>query len=85
MAEPFDLLIRNGIVATPNGIAQGDVGVTGGRIAAIGQLGMGKAANGSDPAPDNPHIGGDNAARRRHRSAPDQEVECLAHASWVSP
>lgn len=40
----FDLLIRGGVVATPNGIAQADVGVTGGRIAAIGSLGNAKAA-----------------------------------------
>ncbi len=42
--ESFDLLIRGGIVATPNGIAQGDVGVIGGRIAAIGSLTGAKAA-----------------------------------------
>jgi dihydroorotase len=44
MSERFDLLIRGGIVATPNGIAEGDVGVSGGRIAAIGALGGAKAA-----------------------------------------
>jgi len=44
MAESFDLLIRNGTVATPSGIAPGDVGVTGGRISAIGALGAAKAA-----------------------------------------
>jgi dihydroorotase len=44
MSETFDLLIRGGIVATPNGIAEGDVGVIGGRIAAIGSLGGAKAA-----------------------------------------
>ncbi len=38
MKETFDLLIRGGTVATPNGIAQGDIGVIGGRIAAIGAL-----------------------------------------------
>ena len=38
MRESFDLLIRGGTVATPNGIAPGDVGVIGGRIAAIGSL-----------------------------------------------
>jgi dihydroorotase len=42
--DSFDLLIRGGIVATPNGIAKADVGVTGGRIAAIGSLGNAKAA-----------------------------------------
>src|SRR5882757_9983885 len=44
MSETFDLLIRGGIVATPNGIAAGDVGVRGGRIAAIGSLSGAKAA-----------------------------------------
>jgi dihydroorotase len=38
MKESFDLLIRGGVVATPNGIAPADVGVIGGRIAAIGSL-----------------------------------------------
>jgi dihydroorotase len=38
MKETFDLLIRGGTVATPNGIAQGDVGIIGGRIAAIGSF-----------------------------------------------
>ena len=38
MRESFDLLIRGGVVATPNGIAPADVGVIGGRIAAIGSL-----------------------------------------------
>jgi dihydroorotase len=44
MTESFDLLIRGGVVATPNGIAPADVGVIGGRIAAIGSLGGAKAA-----------------------------------------
>jgi dihydroorotase len=44
MNEVFDLLIRGGIVATPNGIAQADVGVREGRIAAIGSLSGAKAA-----------------------------------------
>ena len=34
----FDLLIRGGTVAGPNGIGEADVGVRGGRIAAIGDL-----------------------------------------------
>jgi len=38
MAETFDLLIRGGTVATPNGMAICDVGVRAGRIAAIGAL-----------------------------------------------
>lgn len=42
--DSFDLLIRGGMVATPNGIAEADVGVTGGRIAAIGSLSHAKAA-----------------------------------------
>jgi dihydroorotase len=40
----FDLLIRGGTVATPNGIAEADVGIVGGRIAAIGALSNAKAA-----------------------------------------
>jgi len=38
MRESFDLLIRGGMVATPNGIAPADVGVIAGHIAAIGSL-----------------------------------------------
>ncbi len=44
MTESFDLLIRGGTVATPNGIAPADVGVIGGRIAAIGSLSGARAA-----------------------------------------
>lgn len=44
MSETFDLLIRGGTVATPNGIAPADVGVISGRIAAIGSLAGAKAA-----------------------------------------
>ncbi len=44
MAETFDLLIRNGICATPSGIAPADVGVVGGRIVAIGSLANAGAA-----------------------------------------
>jgi dihydroorotase len=44
MKESFDLLIRGGVVATPNGIAPADVGVIGGRIAAIGSLASASAA-----------------------------------------
>ena len=40
----FDLLLKGGTVATPNGIAPADVGITGGRIAAIGSLANAKAA-----------------------------------------
>jgi len=39
MADSFDLLLRGGICATPNGIAEADIGVKDGRIAAIGSLG----------------------------------------------
>src|SRR6201996_2207557 len=44
MKESFDLLVRGGLVATPNGIAPADVGVIGGRIAAIGSFPDAKAA-----------------------------------------
>jgi dihydroorotase len=44
MKESFDLLVRGGTVATANGIAPADVGVIGGRIAAIGSLGSATAA-----------------------------------------
>ncbi|HEY4987106.1 MAG TPA: dihydroorotase, partial [Bradyrhizobium sp.] len=44
MSGTFDLLIRGGIVATPNGIAEGDIGVTAGKIAALGSLSGAKAA-----------------------------------------
>jgi dihydroorotase len=38
MNQNFDLLIRGGIAATPNGIAEADIGVIDGRIAAIGSF-----------------------------------------------
>jgi len=44
MTESFDLLVRGGTVATPNGIAPADVGVIAGRIAAIGSFPDAKAA-----------------------------------------
>jgi dihydroorotase len=44
MAERFDLIIRNGIAATPSGIAPADIGVAAGRIAAVGALGAAIAA-----------------------------------------
>ncbi|HEY8950890.1 MAG TPA: dihydroorotase [Rhizomicrobium sp.] len=40
----FDLLIKGGLTATPSGIAEADVGVTGGKIVAIGALSGAKAA-----------------------------------------
>jgi len=42
--QSYDLLIRGGTVATPNGIAPADIGVIDGKIAAIGALGSAKAA-----------------------------------------
>ena len=36
--DRFDLVIRGGIAATPNGIAPADIGIRGGRIAAIGRV-----------------------------------------------
>jgi dihydroorotase len=44
MSESFDLLIRGGTVATPNGIAPADIGVIAGRIAAIGSFADARAA-----------------------------------------
>src|SRR6201986_4535864 len=44
MTEKFDLLIKGGITAPPNGIAEADVGVTGGRIVPVGALSGGSAA-----------------------------------------
>lgn len=44
MSEILDLVLKNGMVATPWGIVAADVGVRGGRIAAIGSLGSAKAA-----------------------------------------
>src|SRR5215831_15713510 len=38
MAETYDLIIRGGVPATPNGIAPADIAVRGGRIAAIGRV-----------------------------------------------
>ncbi len=35
MTEHYDLIIKGGTVATPNGVAPADIAVTGGRIAAI--------------------------------------------------
>jgi dihydroorotase len=48
MSDSFDLLIRGGICVTPSGIAEADIGVNGGRIAAIGALGSAKAAEAFD-------------------------------------
>ncbi|MCG5236501.1 dihydroorotase [Xanthobacter oligotrophicus] len=43
MPVTFDLLLKGGAVATPAGIAVADIGVTGGRIRAIGALGAASA------------------------------------------
>jgi dihydroorotase len=44
MAERFDLVVRGGEVFTPSGLERVDLGVTGGRITAIGDLDAGSAA-----------------------------------------
>jgi len=41
--ESYDLLIRGGLCATPNGVAPADIGVRNGKIAAIGALGAASA------------------------------------------
>jgi dihydroorotase len=43
MAESFDLLIRGGIAATSGGIAEADLGIRAGRIAAVGSLARARA------------------------------------------
>ncbi|MDE2111933.1 MAG: dihydroorotase [Alphaproteobacteria bacterium] len=43
MTEAFDLLIRGGVCATPNGIVPADVGVKAGKIAAVGAFGSAAA------------------------------------------
>ena len=44
MTDAFDLLIRGGTVLTPSGTMQADIGVRGERVAAIGALAQGGAA-----------------------------------------
>jgi dihydroorotase len=44
MTQTFDLIIRGGTVVTPGGHVQTDIGITGGRIAAIGGLGRAGSA-----------------------------------------
>ncbi len=44
MSQTFDLLVRGGTVAMPGGIVPADIGVIGGRIAAIGSFPQAKAA-----------------------------------------
>lgn len=43
MAETFDLIIKGGLCATPSGLAETDVGVKDGKIAAFGTLDPGSA------------------------------------------
>lgn len=43
--DTFDLLVRGGTLVTPSGVAEGDVGIRGGKIAAIGVLSNAKAAS----------------------------------------
>jgi dihydropyrimidinase len=38
-AEQLDLVVENGSVVMPDGVFDGDVGIAGGRIAAVGELG----------------------------------------------
>jgi dihydroorotase len=38
MAETYDLIVRGGIAATPNGVAPADIAVRDGRIAAVGRI-----------------------------------------------
>ena len=48
MPERFDLVLRGGTAATPSGILPTDIGVTAGRIAAIGDLGRSASAESID-------------------------------------
>ena len=45
MPDNFDLILTGGQVATPNGLESCDIGVRGGRIAAVGALGSAAAAD----------------------------------------
>ena len=42
--EAFDLVVKGGLCATPNGLEETDIGVRQGRVAALGDLGAAKAA-----------------------------------------
>jgi dihydroorotase len=44
MAEGLDLVLAGGTVALPGGLAEADIGIVGGRFAAIGDLGGARAA-----------------------------------------
>jgi len=48
MAQNFDLVLRNGSAITPSGTVTVDIGITHGRIAAIGSLGGAGAAESFD-------------------------------------
>jgi len=50
MPDPFDLLVTGGRCFTPSGLVEADVGIRGGRIAAIGALGRAAAAERFDAA-----------------------------------
>jgi len=44
MAATFDCVVKGGVVATPGGLEEVDIGIANGRIAALGQLRAGSAA-----------------------------------------
>ena len=44
MGERFDLVVKGGTVVTPNGIAEADIGVVGGKVTAIGAFSDSAAA-----------------------------------------
>ena len=44
MSQSFDLVLKGGTLVNHDGTGQGDVGVRGGKIAAIGNLGTAAAA-----------------------------------------
>ncbi len=48
--DSFDLVVAGGTTATPSGLVRADVGVRGGRIAALGELKNAKAAERIDAA-----------------------------------
>ena len=50
MSDTFDLVIRNGQVATPGGLIQTDIGVSAGRIAALGPIAASQAGETLDAA-----------------------------------
>ena len=43
MPDPYDLVLRGGRIVCPDGVVTGDIGIAGGRIAAIGQVGAGRS------------------------------------------